>query len=97
MCNYKSFRGGVGDVRFPKTAEELRKEVEKRGSFKRTPPVETQLTVIIVCPRCHKRMEVDYDIWVTSELPGTPAHKQYLCKNILCEGKKMIYHKMGNE
>jgi hypothetical protein len=60
-------------------------------------PQETLMTVILVCPKCHTRMELDYDVWVVSEIPGTPAHKQFLCKNILCEGKKMIYHKMGNE
>jgi len=81
----------------PRTAEELRKEAEARGIINRSLPEETLMTVIIMCPKCHARMEVDYDVWVRSELPGTPAHMQFLCKKVSCVGAKYIYHKMGNE
>lgn len=97
MCNIKPFRDGIGEVRLPKTAEEIRLEAEKRGLLKRSLPKETLLTVILVCPKCHTRTEVDYDVWVRSELPGTPAHQRFLCKGVLCEGRKYVYHKMGNE
>jgi hypothetical protein len=85
MCDYKSFQDGVGEVKFKTSTANV--------SF----PKETLLTVVLVCPRCHKRTEVEYDVWIRSELPKTPAHEQFLCKNIICEGKKMIYHKMGGE
>lgn len=97
MCSYISFQDGVGGVRPPKTAEELRKEAEKRGLFKRSYPAETNLTVILVCPKCHARIEVEYDVWIRSELPETPVHQRFLCKKFSCEGSKYIYHKMGNE
>lgn len=90
MCSTHSFRP-------PLSAEELRKEAEKRGLFKRSFPQETAMTVILVCPKCHARIEVEYDVWIQSELPETPAHKRFLCKKITCAGCKYIYHKMGNE
>ena len=109
MCSLQSFRtiasinvvvaDGVQVLvdKGAKTAEELREEAEKRGLFKRSFPEETHLTVILICPLCHQRVEVDYDVWIRSELPGTPAHQRFLCKKVSCEGKKYIYHKMGNE
>lgn len=90
MCSYKSFQP-------PKTAEELRIEAEKRGLINRSLPEETRMTVVLVCPKCHARIEVDYDAWVRSEIPGTPAHQRFLCKKYSCEGAKYLYHKMGNE
>jgi hypothetical protein len=97
MCNIKSFQDGIGEIKPAKTAEELRVEAEKRGILKRSLPKETLLTVILLCPRCHARVEVDYDVWCRSELPETPAHHRFLCKKVSCEGVKYIYHKMGNE
>ena len=111
MCSLQSFRTFasinaviIDDVPFvdnrvvpPRTAEELRVEAEKRGILKRTLPVETHLTVILLCPTCHERVEVDYDVWCRSELPGNPAHQRFLCKKVSCGGRKYIYHKMGNE
>jgi len=96
VCSHRCFRS-IGDTTIPKTAEELRVAAENRGLFKRSFPAETNLTVIIMCPKCHARFEVDYDVWVRSELPGTPAHQRFLCKKVSCDGAKYLYHKMGNE
>ena len=54
------------------------------------------LFVILVCPRCHTRVEASYDEWCVSKLPGSGL-KKFLCKSLLCDGKELVYHKMVEE
>ena len=54
------------------------------------------LFVILVCPRCHTRVEASYDEWCVSKLPGRGL-KKFLCKSLLCDGKELVYHKMVEE
>lgn len=48
------------------------------------------MKVVLICPRCKKRVIVDYANWVESKLP---AHDEMICDNPLCDKKPLIYHK----
>jgi hypothetical protein len=86
----------------PRLAAELYRE-SKRGIGKNVPSTiykdshsQHNLFVILVCPRCHTRVEASYDEWCVSKLPGRGL-KKFLCKNLLCDGKELVYHKMVGE
>jgi len=78
----------------PRLAAELYRESKKNiGASKYSQP---HLFVILICPRCHTRVEASYDEWCVSKLPGSGL-KKFLCKSLLCDGKELVYHKMAEE
>lgn len=55
----------------------------------------TPYKVVLICPRCHERFETDYNAWCISKY--NKVVKRYVCKNILCDGTELLYHKMAND
>jgi len=83
----------IGDIPLPVLTDDFNRNPKLRLKTQYSQP---HLFVILVCPRCHTRVEASYDEWCVSKLPGSGL-KKFWCKNLLCDGKELVYHKMVEE
>jgi hypothetical protein len=49
-----------------------------------------EMKVILICPKCKRKVIYEYDEWVKSCHPLAKAHQRIVCSN---EGTIMLYHK----
>jgi|WetSurMetagenome_2_1015567.scaffolds.fasta_scaffold82982_4 hypothetical protein len=49
-----------------------------------------EMKVILICPKCKRRVMYDYDEWVKSCLPMAKARERIRCSN---DDLVMLYHK----
>ena len=52
------------------------------------------MNVILICPKCKRRVLKEYDEWVKSCHPLAKAHQRIVCSN---DGVVMLYHKDVDE
>jgi len=53
------------------------------------------MLVILRCPKCHVRREVDYDKWYHTTTQE--RSEQYVCMSELCGETPMLYHKIAGQ